>query len=187
MIFRAVTALHIAWQNTDKRLMMPVSSLMIGSPVQPKPSVTPALMFQGFTETWVSSVKHLWPAGSHWRRLASPLPGDIKCGRTVSSANARSYKHQVKQPHLCKPTNHAPPYVCVYVDLMACIDRLCPLFTQIRQFLEPGRKKERVGWELSYVWLSLPKRTPLHCCSRQNSNALSNETQQQAIDSASLQ
>lgn len=174
MIFKALTALHIVWQNTDKRLMIPVSPVMIGRPVQPND--TPALMFQGFTETGVSSVKHLWPAGSHWQRLALPLPGDIKCGRTVGSADTRSYKHQVKQPHLCKPTNHLPPYVCVYVDLMSCIDRPCPLFTQIRQFLEPGRKK-RESWLKAQICLAkfakkdfttLLQYTVMHCLMKHN-------------------
>lgn len=34
-----------------------------------------------------------------------------QCGRTVSSAEASFSKHQVKQPHLCKPTNHPSLYM----------------------------------------------------------------------------
>lgn len=121
---------------------------MIGNLVQPKPNDTPTLMLQGFTETRVSSVKHLWPAGSHWQRLASPLPGDIKCGWTVSSADMRFYKHQVKQPLLCKPTNHPPPCVCLCSpNVMYSPAR--PLFTQIRQFVAPEKAGES---GLSYVW-----------------------------------
>lgn len=50
-------------------MMIPLSPLMIGYLVQPKPNCTPIEMFQGFTETNVSSTKHLWPAGSDWHRL----------------------------------------------------------------------------------------------------------------------
>lgn len=67
MISKALTVLRIIWQEIDKRLMIPVSPLMIGKLVQPKLNDTPTLMFQGIIiETEVSSVKHLWPAGSHW-------------------------------------------------------------------------------------------------------------------------
>lgn len=80
----------------------------------------------------MSSVKHLWPAGSHRHRLC-----DIKCVRTVSSADMRFYKHQVKQPHLCKPTNHPPPRVCLCRPNVIYSPALPQfVFTQIRQFLE---------------------------------------------------
>lgn len=141
---------------------------MIGNLDQPKPDDTQTLMFQGITETGLSSFKHLWPAGSHWQCLALPLPSDIKCGRTVSSAYMRFSKHKVKQPHVCKPTNHHLPSLCVYVVLMSCIHWLCLLFTQIRHFLEPRNEGE--SWlraQLPYVWLSLPKGSGQHCCSRQ--------------------
>lgn len=145
IIVKTLTVLHIVWQkNTDKRLMIPVSPLMIGKLVQSKPNDSSTLMFQGFTEAGVSSVKHLWPAGSHWQSSASPLPGDIKCNRTVSSADIRFYKHQVKQPLLCKPTNHPPPPVCLCRPSVVYSPAL---FTQIRWLLSQERKG-RVGWEL---------------------------------------
>lgn len=136
--------LHIVWQNTDKRLISP---LMIGNLVQPKPNDTLALMFQGFTETGVSSVKHLWPAGSHWQYLALPLPGDIKCDRTVSSADTRFYKHQVKQPHLCKPTNHPPPCVCLCRPNVMYSPALPPVYTdQTVPWAREGRRELTESW-----------------------------------------
>lgn len=128
--------------------MIPVSPLMIGDLVQPKPSETLALMFQRFAETGVSCVKHRWPAGSHWQRLASSSPGDIKCVRTVSSAAMRFYKHHVKQPHLCKPTNHLPPQ-CVFMVQ-------CHLLTGNAHCL---RRSD----------LAKFAKNGLHCCSRQYS------------------
>lgn len=123
---------------------------MIWNLVQPSPMI--------LSETGVSSVKHLWPATSHWQRLASPLPGNNKCGRTVSSADMKLCQHRVKQPHYCKPTNHPSHCVCL-CSIMSRVPRPCPLFTQNRSLLQP---REDESW-LSYVWLSLPLITRLHC------------------------
>lgn len=113
IILKALTGQDKVCKGKDNQLMIPLSPLMIGKLEQPKPDDTQTLMFQGITETGVSSVKHLWPAGSHWQRLALPLPSDIKCGRTVSSADMRFSKHKVKQQPVCKPTNHHPPSLCL--------------------------------------------------------------------------
>lgn len=134
--------------------MIPVSPLMIGYLVQPKLSCTPALMFQGFTETDVSSAKHLWPAGSDWHRLCQLALSAVG----LSAQQLGGFINTRWSGHIFA----SPPIIirllCVYVDLMAYSQWSCPLFILIRQFLEPGEE----GESCLRAQLCLAKRTWLH-------------------------
>lgn len=120
----------------DKRVMIPLRPLMIGYLMQPKPRWTPTLMFQGFAEA-ESSAKHLWQAGSELHHL-------FQLTLSVVGVSAQQIWGFLK-PRWSNRNFASLPIIlqlsCVYVDLIACIQWSCPLFTTIRH-LEPVQEGE---------------------------------------------
>ena len=149
-----------AYRLTDKRLGIPVSPLMMGDLVPPEPNDTPTMMFQGFTETGQSSVNSCGQqgvTGSVWHcicQLTSSVVG-LSAQQIWGFVNTRwSNRIFASLQIILLP-------LCVYADLIPCIHWCCPLFTQIRLFLDPQNEGE------SHVLLSSPKDLCINCNSRQ--------------------